>query len=95
MHKRYLTAEQIGQELHKRILGDESAFPCPKEDCYVPVPKSHPTDSHGRNWDVTPSGHDASYAASLRSIVEEARREYFLSDLADHDELVGAAFTHA
>jgi len=32
-------------------------------------------------------------AGNVRAIVEEARREFFFSDDAEHDEQIGDAFT--
>ncbi|WP_416049537.1 hypothetical protein [Cupriavidus basilensis] len=34
------------------------------------------------------------YADYVRDVVEEARLEFYLTSAADHDELLGAAFTH-
>jgi len=41
-----------------------------------------------RNRDMEEQGR-AGYSACARRVVEEARKAFFLSDAADHDEILG------
>jgi hypothetical protein len=92
MPKKVLSAEQIRQEVRKRILLDP---PGPEERVRIslPLPKAHLVDDMARNWDMEEPGH-AGYSAYIRRVVEEARKEFFLSDAADHDELMGDSLAH-
>lgn len=88
MTKTVLTAEQIREEVRKRI---EQAKPAGEDQVEIPVPlpKAHPVDADARNWDMEESAHGKEHDAYVRRVIEEARKEYFLSDAADHDEKVG------
>ena len=86
MAKSVLTAEQIREEVGKRI---HQPKPAGEQQVDVPLPTAHPVDAEGRNWDMEVSGHGKEHDAYVRKVIEEARREFFLSDAADHDEKMG------
>lgn len=93
MSKRILTVEQIRNEVAKRI---ENGHP-PEGDLAansLPPPKVHPLDTAGRNWDIEETKHGTAYNAYVRHVVEEARREFYLTNAIEHDEIMGGAFTH-
>ncbi|NUA30214.1 hypothetical protein [Cupriavidus basilensis] len=48
----------------------------------------------GRNWDIRETRERSHYAEYVRAAVEEVRLAFYLTSAADHDELLGAAFTH-
>ncbi|WP_454731985.1 MULTISPECIES: hypothetical protein [Cupriavidus] len=93
MSKRVLSMEQVLQELNKRIEDN-----CPADACLpsleLPPPKVHPLDVAGRNWDIRETRPENGYSAYVRRVVEEARREFYLTEAADHDEMIGTAFAH-
>ena len=88
MKKITLGAEAIRGEVQKRLLikpyvsGDWSALS-------IPLPQKHAPDAQSRNWDMK----EVQATGDIRAIVEEARREFFFSDDADHDQEIGEAFT--
>lgn len=88
MTKKVLTAEQIREEVLRRI---HQANPADEEHAKrpIPLPKAHPVDAEARNWDIDESGDGKAHDAYVRRVIEEARKEYFLSDAADHDESIG------
>jgi hypothetical protein len=92
MPKKVLSAEQIRQEVCKRILLDQPASG-DRVKISLPLPKAHRVDDMARNWDMEEQGHagDSSY---IRRVVEEARKEFFLSDAADRDEIMGDSLAH-
>jgi hypothetical protein len=92
MPKKVLSAEQIRQEVHKRILLDPPAAG-DRARISLPLPKAHPVDDMARNWDMEEQGH-AGHSSYIRRVVEEARKEFFLSDAADHDEIMGDSLAH-
>ena len=92
MHRKVFSAEQIQQEVHKRLLLKAPASGYPGEVC-VPLPKGHAPDAETRNWDMEAVGH-AGYAAYVRHVVEEARKEFLLSDAAERDEIMADSFAH-
>ena len=92
MPKKVLGAEQIRQEVHKRILRDQPEFG-DQMGVSLPLPKAHLVDDMARNWDMEEQGH-AGYGSYVRRVVDEARKEFFLSDAADHDEVLGDSLAH-
>ena len=92
MPKKVLGAEQIRQEVHKRILRDYPAFGN-QVGVSLPLPKAHLADDMARNWDMEKQGH-AGYGSYIRRVVDEARKEFFLSDAADHNEVLGDSLAH-
>jgi len=92
MPKKVFSAEQIRQELHKRIRLD-SAAPGDPAGISLPLPKAHPVDDQARNWDIEEPGH-AGNGAYIRRVVDEARKEFLLSDAAEHDEIMGDSLAH-
>ena len=92
MPKKVLGAQQIRQEVHERILRDQPAFG-DQARVSLPLPKAHLVDDMARNWDMEEQGH-AGYGSYVRRVVDEARKEFFLSDAADHDEVLGDSLAH-
>jgi len=92
MPKKVLGAEQIRQEVHKRILRDQPEFG-DQMGVSLPLPKAHLVDDMAGNWDMEEQGH-AGYGSYVRRVVDEARKEFFLSDAADHDEVLGDSLAH-
>jgi len=92
MPKKVLSAEQIRQGVRKRILLDPAATG-DRVRISLPLPKAHLVDDMARNWDMEEQGH-AGYSSYIRRVVEEARKEFFLSDAADHDEIMGDSLAH-
>jgi len=93
MPKTVLTAEQIRQEVHKRLLQGQSGAG-DRIGISIPLPRGHPVDADERNWDMDEPGHPG-YDAYVRRVIEEARREFFLSDAAERDETIGDSFAHS
>ncbi|CAB3772324.1 hypothetical protein [Paraburkholderia humisilvae] len=93
MPKTVLTAEQIRQEVHQRILQGQ---PGARDQVGISVrlPRAHPVDADERNWDMDEPGHPG-YDAYVGRVIEEARREFFLSDAAERDETIGDSFAHS
>ncbi|MGF6813002.1 hypothetical protein OKW30_008219 [Paraburkholderia sp. Clong3] len=87
MAKKVLTAEQIREEVRRRIHQDKPAGE-DRVEIPVPLPKVHAVDAETRNWNMESIGH-AGHDAYVRRVIEEARREFFLSDAAEHDEKLG------
>ncbi|AOI95227.1 MULTISPECIES: hypothetical protein [Burkholderia] len=90
MAKTLLTAEQIRDEVSKRVRDGSGNDPM---QVSIPLPKPHPTDAEERNWDmetVGQPGHDA----YVRRVIEDARREFLLSDEAERDEAFGDSIAH-
>jgi hypothetical protein len=92
MATKVLSAEQIRQEVHRRILLNPPASGYPGE-VSVPMPTAHPVDAEARNWDMEAPGH-AGYGVYVRRVIEEARKEFLLSDAAERDEILGDTFAH-
>jgi len=92
MPKKVLGAEQIRQEVHQRILRDQPSFG-DQVGVTLSLPKAHLVDDMARNWDMEEQGH-AGYGAYVRRVVDEARKEFFLSDAADHNETLGDSLAH-
>ncbi|MFM0418840.1 hypothetical protein [Paraburkholderia aromaticivorans] len=93
MSKRVLTVEQILLEITRRIQKEQQPDG-PAAAVVLPVPKAHAPDAEGRNWDIAETKQEIAYNAYVRRVVEEARREFYLTAAADHDRLIGDAFTH-
>ncbi|MBB1635884.1 hypothetical protein [Cupriavidus sp. UME77] len=94
MSKRVLSVEQVLLELGKRIEARNPAAADHPLTVPLPQPKLHRLDAAGRNWDIRETRERSHYAEYVRAVVEEARLEFYLTSAADHDELLGAAFTH-
>ncbi|SAL06357.1 hypothetical protein AWB81_07550 [Caballeronia arationis] len=88
MAKTVRTAEQIREEVHMRIHQEKPTGEG-RAETSVPLPKAHPVDAEARNWDMEASGQGKEHDAYVRRVIEEARKEFFLSDAADHDEQIG------
>jgi hypothetical protein len=92
MFRKVLTAEQIQQEVHRRVLLKPPASGYPWE-VSLPLPKAHAPDAEACNWDIEMVGR-AGYSAYVRHVVDEARKEFLLSDTAERDEIMGDSFAH-
>jgi len=46
-----------------------------------------------RNWDIEAENHPG-YERYVRRVVDEARKEFFISDATDRDENLGDSFAH-
>lgn len=93
MTKKTCSAEQIRDEVHRRLNASREAFPN-QGAMLVPLPTAHPLDAGGRNWAMNEVGDESVRDAHTWNVIEEARREFFLSDDAEHDELMGSAAMH-
>jgi hypothetical protein len=60
----------------------------------LPLPKAHAPDAEARNWDIETVGR-AGYSAYVRHVVDEARKEFLLSDAAERDEIIADSFAHS
>ena len=76
MPKTVITAEQIRQEVHKRILRGQLGAGN-QVTISIPLPRGHSLDADDRNWDMDEPGHPG-YDAYVRRVIEDARREFFL-----------------
>ncbi|EIF33188.1 hypothetical protein BCh11DRAFT_00953 [Burkholderia sp. Ch1-1] len=93
MSKKVLSREQIRQEVQQRLLRGPST-PAGLAGIAIPMPKSHSLDVHARNWDMEEFG-GAGYGEYVRKVVDEARKEFLLSDSAERDELLGDSLAHS
>ncbi|MFL9996913.1 hypothetical protein PQR34_37840 [Paraburkholderia sediminicola] len=93
MFKKVLNAEQIQQEVHRRVLLKPPASGYPWE-VSLSLPKAHAPDAEARNWDIETVGR-AGYSAYVRHVVDEARKEFLLSDAAERDEIIADSFAHS
>ena len=93
MFKKVLNAEQIQQEVHRRVLLKPPASGYPWE-VSLPLPKAHAPDAEARNWDIETVGR-AGYSAYVRRVVDEARKEFLLSDASERDEIMADSFAHS
>lgn len=93
MSRKALSAEQIRREVHKRVLLTPPAAGYPGE-ISLPLPVAHAPDAEARNWDMEAVGH-ADYGAYVRHVVDEARKEFLLSDSAERDEIMADSFAHS
>jgi hypothetical protein len=91
MSKRVFTAEQIRQEVDRRLR--EPLAPGDRSEMRVSLPTAHLIDAEERNWDMKEEDHGR-HDQYVRRVIEEARREFFLSDAADRDEIIGDSFAH-
>jgi hypothetical protein len=93
MPKQVFTAEQIREEVLRRLIqgapapGDGSQF-------FVSLPTAHSPDAEARNWDMKKEDHDPQ-DSYVRRVIEEARRDFLLSDSAERDEILGDSFAHS
>jgi hypothetical protein len=93
MPKQVFTAGQIRDEVHRRLIkgapgaGDGS-------EIFVPLPTAHSPDAEERNWDIKKEDPD-SRDTYVRRVIEEARRDFLLSDSAERDEKLGDSFAHS
>ncbi|MFM0140531.1 hypothetical protein [Caballeronia grimmiae] len=94
MPKKVLTADEIRDEVRQRILRvRDRPVSEDRANISIPLPKAHPVDAEKRNWDMEEIGH-VGYDAYVRRVVEEARKEFLLSDVAEHDHVIGDSITH-
>jgi hypothetical protein len=93
MSKKVLSREQIRQEVQQRLQPGALAL-TGLAAIAIPMPKSHSRDVHARNWDMEEFG-STGYGVYVRKVVDEARKEFFLSDAADRDEILGDSFAHS
>ncbi|QIE30012.1 hypothetical protein SBC1_77660 (plasmid) [Caballeronia sp. SBC1] len=93
MEKRSFTAEQIRQEVLRRLI---QGAPVPGEhsEMSVPLPIGHSPDAEERNWDMKHEDH-AQHNDYVRRVINEARRDFLLSDSAERDEILGDSFAHS
>jgi len=49
------------------------------EAVVLSMPKNHPLDVKGRNWDIAETRNETAYKSHLRRVVEEARFAFYLS----------------
>jgi hypothetical protein len=92
MTKKVLSAGQIRElvlsRIHKeRYVGGD------RSEILVPLPTAHSVDAEQRNWDMKDEHHDD--GGYVRKVIEEARREFLLSDAAERDEIIGNSFAHS
>jgi len=92
MSKKVLDAEQIRHEVHKRICNELPAI-LKQAESSLPMPKPHVMDDMARNWDIEAENHPG-YERYVRRVVDEARKEFFISDATDRDENLGDSFAH-
>lgn len=94
MPKNVLTADEIREEVRQRIIRlRDRPVAVDTAEMPIPLPKAHPLDAEMRNWDMEEIGH-IGYDAYVRRVVEEARKEFLLSDVAEHDHVVGDSIPH-
>ncbi|MFK4443615.1 hypothetical protein ABH944_003993 [Caballeronia udeis] len=92
MGKQVFTAEEIRQEVLRRLIqGDSVAGGYP--ELSVPLPMPHSPDAEERNWDMKQEDH-GKHNDYVRRVIEEARRDFLLSDSAERDEILGNSFAH-
>ncbi|WP_035546079.1 hypothetical protein [Burkholderia sp. 9120] len=93
MSKKFLSREQIRQQVQQRLQPSPTRLTGLPEIA-IPLPKPHSLDVHARNWDMKELG-GTGYGGYVRKVVDEARKEFFLSDAADRDEILGDSFAHS
>jgi len=93
MPKQVFTAEQIREEVGRRLL-QEVPKPEDRSEISVPLPTAHLLDADERNWDMKYEDHDQ-HDKFVRRVIEEARRDFLLSDSAERDEILGDSFAHS
>jgi hypothetical protein len=93
MPKKVLNREQIRREVQHRLLLSLPALASTAAVVAVPLPRPHSLDVHARNWDMDELRHPEC-AAYVRKVVDEARKDFFLSDARERDEILGDAFAH-
>lgn len=94
MPRKVLSADEIRQEVEHRILSlPDRPAAVVTADISIPLPRAHPLDPEKRNWDMEEIGH-VGRDAYVRRVVEEARKEFLLSDVAEHDHALGDSITH-
>jgi hypothetical protein len=87
MEKQIFTAEQIRQEVLRRLI---QGAPVPGEHSEI----AHSPDAEERNWDMKHEDHDR-HNDYVRRVIDEARRDFLLSDSAERDEILGDSFAHS
>ncbi|WP_213765331.1 hypothetical protein [Caballeronia sp. dw_19] len=92
MEKQTFTAEQIRQEVLGR-LNQRAPVPGEHSETSVPLPIAHLPDAEERNWDMKHEGQDPR-TGYVRRVIDEARRDFLLSDSAERDEILGDSFAH-
>ncbi len=92
MFRKVLTAGQIQQEVHRRVLLKPPASGYPWE-VSLPLPKAHAPDAEARNWVIETVGR-VGYGAYGRHVVDDARKEFLLSDAAERDGIMGDFSAH-
>jgi hypothetical protein len=92
MEKRAFTAEQIREEVLRRLI-QGAAVPGEHSEMSVPLPIAHSPDAEERNWDMKHEVHDP-HNDYVRRVINEARRDFLLSDSAERDEILGDSFAH-
>ncbi len=92
MGKQVFTAEQIRQEVLRRLI-QGAPEPGEHSEMTVALPTAHSPDAEERNWDMKHEDHDQ-HKQYVRRVIDEARRDFFLSDSAERDEILGDSFAH-
>jgi hypothetical protein len=93
MSKKFLSREQIRQRVQQRLQPSPTTLTGLAENA-VPMPKPHSLDAHSRNWDMEEFG-GTGYGGYVRKVVDEARKEFFLSDAAEREEILGDSLAHS
>jgi len=90
--KMNLTDAQIHTEIKRRIRLD---LPLSDQDLnqHLALPTVHPLDQEARNWDIEAPGHSG-YAAYVRRVIDQARREFWLADESERDEALEHGCAH-
>ena len=93
MEKQVITAEQIRQEVLRRLI---QGTPVPGDhlEKSVSLPIAHSPDAEKRNWDMKHDDQDQ-HNDYIRHVIDEARRDFLLSDSAERDEILGDSFAHS
>ena len=86
------TGEQIREEVLRR-LNQSIPGSGNSSEIFVPLPISHLPDADHRNWDMPKNSHDPQ-DSYVRRVIEEARRDFLLSDSAERDERLGIFIAH-
>ncbi|MGT2477686.1 hypothetical protein [Paraburkholderia terrae] len=80
MPKTVCSAEQIRDETQRRVA-IISAGILDALRVRIPLPKRHPPDAAGRNWNMVPLNEEGTdFADEIRRIVEDVRTEFVLPD---------------
>ncbi|MFM0339863.1 hypothetical protein [Paraburkholderia fungorum] len=92
MLRKMLNRDQIREEVQQRLLlsGDSLSG---MAKVSVPMPKPHSLDVQARNWDMKELGQPEG-DAYVRQVVDQARKEFLLSDARERDEILGNSFAH-